>query len=225
MGTIVAIGGGELRYHETLAIDKEIVKLTGKVKPKALFIPTASHDAKSYMTVFKNIYGQQLNCDVSVLQLVDCLIDQEAIEQQILQADLIYVGGGDTAFMLDLWKQLHVDQYLIKAYKQGTILSGLSAGAICWFDYGWSDSQSFITPDDWTYTLVKGLGLIKGIVCVHYDKEGRDSFDSFIKTQSTIGYGIENNVAYVLHDNKAYVIKSDEGKQAYQIKQTSWHIL
>jgi len=143
MGKIVAIGGGELRLNETLEMDRFIVDFSGKDKPKALFIPTASSDREEYIEVFENVYGNTLGCKTDVLKLIEEKTSASAIEEKILSADIIYVGGGNTAMMIDLWGKNKVDLYLKKAYENGTVLSGLSAGAICWFKFGHSDSNRF----------------------------------------------------------------------------------
>ena len=96
MGKIVAIGGGELGEGETLAIDKEIISLTGKNRPRALFIPTASSDSRGYWQTFQDVYGSELGCDTDVLYLLGVSSAKWELEEKILSADLIYVGGGST---------------------------------------------------------------------------------------------------------------------------------
>lgn len=217
MGTIIAIGGGELRYLETFEIDQKIVKLTGVDYPKALFIPTASHESERYIQCFEAIYGEKLGCEVETLYLLSTRLDQQQIRHQILSVDLIYVGGGDTEFMMQTWETYGVDNYLREAYEQGVVLAGLSAGAICWAESGYSDSDSFKTEEEWEYKFVKGLGLIEAVICPHYDEKERGSFDKAIRNQQGIGIALENNVAYVIQDQKVSVIKSDLNKKAYQL--------
>ena len=93
MGKIVAVGGGDMRTSETLSIDHEAVKLTGKNRPRALFIPTASYDSVEYWGGFQRIYGGKLGCDTSVLYLLSQNPPPEVIDDLILSSDLIYVGG------------------------------------------------------------------------------------------------------------------------------------
>ena len=94
-GTIVAIGGGELRYDETKAMDEYIVKLVEKQTPKLLFIPTASHDAEGYIKLM-DLYFGALGCVVTSLCLYNDFYSFQEMRQMILEADIIYVGGGDT---------------------------------------------------------------------------------------------------------------------------------
>ena len=106
MCKLVAIGGGEIVRGETLAIDKEIVSLTGKNRPRALFIPTASSDSREYWQVFQNVYGTELGCETDVLYLLGVSPTKRELEQKILSADLIYVGGGNTLKMMRRWRRL-----------------------------------------------------------------------------------------------------------------------
>ena len=124
MGIIVAIGGGEIAQHETLVIDKEIIRLSGKKRPTVLFIPTASSDAQEYIDTFIDYYSKYLNCIVHVLKLINQHLGAKEISEKILNSDIIYVGGGNTLMMMTLWRKLGVDNMLKKAYEKGIILSG-----------------------------------------------------------------------------------------------------
>jgi dipeptidase E len=93
----------------------------------------------------------------------------EHIKRKILGADIVYVGGGNTLQMMRIWRRLGVDKLLRSAWENGTVLCGISAGAICWFGSGHSDSMSFYNPKKWDYIKVRGLGLVDGIFCPHYN--------------------------------------------------------
>ena len=88
MGKIVAIGGGEIGSSETLAIDQEVIRLTGKSRPRALFIPTASYDLVDYWEAFQTSYGRELGCETEVLYLLDAAPPSEMAEELILSSDL-----------------------------------------------------------------------------------------------------------------------------------------
>ncbi len=221
MGKIVAIGGGELKLNETIEIDKFIVEFTDKYSPNALFIPTASGEPQGYIDVFNQVYRDTLNCKTDVLLLKTDELDDCEIENKILSADLIYVGGGNTAMMIDIWKSKKVDVYLRKAYYNGTVLSGLSAGAICWFTYGHSDSNKTDDGTEWEYILTGVLGILNAIICPHYNEDGRKGFDEIMKTQTMPGIAIENNCAIVIEDNEFKIIKSDNTRSAYLLKNDS----
>lgn len=218
MGTIVAIGGGELGDLETFAIDEYIVKATEKQSPKALFIPTASGEPKEYIDSFNKVYAEKLGCITdSLLLLADNLTDEQ-IKEKILSSDLIYVGGGDTVKMMEIWRSKKVNQYLKEAYEKGIVLSGLSAGSICWFKYGHSDSNSFRNNDGfWEYIRAEGLGLIDAIHCPHYNEEGREGFDDMMKSQNLTGIALDNNCAFVIRNNEFKIVKSDINANAYKI--------
>ena len=110
MGKLVAIGGGEMTERETLAIDKEIVCLAGKDRPKALFIPTASGDSPRYWQSFQEVYGEELGCETDVLYLLGVSLTKERLKRRILSADLVYVGGGNTLKMMRRWRKLFSGQ-------------------------------------------------------------------------------------------------------------------
>lgn len=162
MRKIVVIGGGvEPGEWDILQIDKKIVKLVKKKKPKVLFISTASVDNDGYIKMFQKIYRDKLGCQMDLLLLIknkDSLTKQE-IEKKILTADIVYVGDGNTLLMLKIWRKFGVDKLLKIAYRKGIILAGLSAGAICWFRYGISDAVKN-PQDEKLFGRVKGLDMI-----------------------------------------------------------------
>jgi dipeptidase E len=170
---LVAIGGGEIRTRRTADIDREIIRLSNRKYPTVLFIPAASSDSEGYCRRFVEHFGKFLNCKTDVLRLLDGPPSAQQIERKIFSADIIYVGGGNTLSMMRLWRLLGVDSLLRAAYENGIVLSGISAGAICWFDSGHSDSMSFYNPQDWKYINVKGLGIISGVYCPHYNSMTR----------------------------------------------------
>lgn len=216
MGKIVAIGGGEISLHETWQIDQFIVRFSGVLRPRVLFIPTASNDSEGYIATMKKVYGEQLGCEVDTLLLVKEKMCDIEIKQKILSAHIIYVGGGDTVKMLKVWRDNNVDFYLKQAYEQNTVLCGLSAGSICWFQKGHSESDSVYNPDGWWDNQQPiGLGLIPAIHCPHYNERGHEQFDKMLKQETIPGIGIENNCAIVIKDNYYKVVKSHLVSKAY----------
>src|SRR3989344_5093693 len=133
---IVAVGGGEIGRPgtsiETEKIDKETIKLSGKKHPKLLFIPTASSDSEGYVEVVKKYFGKRLGCKVDVLRLLKSKPNRREIRKKILGTDIVYVGGGITLKMMAVWRKLGVDSILEVAVRKGIVLSGVSAGAVCW---------------------------------------------------------------------------------------------
>lgn len=141
-------------------------------------------------------------------------------------SDLIYVGGGNTLKMMKRWKYLGVDKILKEAYKRGIVLSGISAGGICWFESGHSDSMSFYNPSNWNYINIKGLGILKGIHCPHFNsgitrkgkrKLRKNDFKQFMRNYSTVGIAVNNNCIIEFIDDRYKVLTSREGRKAYKV--------
>jgi dipeptidase E len=220
---IIAIGGGDIRKKATASIDAEIIRLSGKKKPNLLFIPTASSDDEGYWNHIKSYFSGYWGCKVEVLFLIKEAPLLEAIKQKIFTADIIYVGGGNTLKMMRRWRHLGVDKLLIQAYNQGTVMCGVSAGSICWFTFGHSDSMSSYSPEDWEYIRVRGLGLIKGVNCPHYDSSTltvhrKKDFQGMIQKFGGMGIAIDDNCAIEFIDGKFFkVLNSKPGAAAYKV--------
>ena len=186
---IIAIGGGGFgRNPRHNKIEKYILEQTGKETPNILFLPTASAEDKNYIVNFYTCFSR-LNCEPNHITLFERTPRLDGI---INKADVIYVGGGNTKSMLAVWKGWKIDQLLLKAYNKGKILCGVSAGAICWFEQGITDS--------WVSNLnVMGcLGFLPGMCCPHYQEEldRRPSVHEFIKKQESMpGYAIDGGAA------------------------------
>ena len=215
---IVAIGGGELKMLETADIDRRIVELTGKARPKALFIPTASGDAAGYAETFEVCYGEHFGCQTRILNLIQNPPAFEKMSALVLESDLIYVGGGNTYRMMKIWRRLGLDTVLMEAASRGIVLSGLSAGAICWFKYGCSDSRSFSSSLEWDYIRVSGLGFINAVYCPHYHYEKREeAFSKMIEKRGGIGIACDNNAALEIVGNRYRVLTSTPDAKAYKL--------
>ncbi len=215
---IVAIGGGELGMLETVEIDKRIIELTGKTRPKALFIPTASGDAAGYVETFEACYGKEFGCQTRVLNLIQNPPTFEEMSALVLDSDLIYVGGGNTYRMMKIWRRLGLDSVLATAASRGIVLSGLSAGAICWFKYGHSDSRSFAGNTTWNYIRVSGLGFVNAVYCPHYHSEKReDAFLQMIAKRGGIGIACDNNAAIEIVGDYYRVLSSIPDAKAYKL--------
>ena len=222
MGRLVAIGGGNMAGGETLAIDREIISLSGKDRPRALFIPTASSDSRENWQAFQGVYGQELGCETDVLYLLGVNPARGELEQKILSADLIYVGGGNTLKMMRRWRRLGVDGILREAYGRGIVLSGLSAGCICWFSWGHSDSMAFYQPEGWSYIRVKGMGLVDALCCPHFDSDTagvkrEGDFRQMVQKHSDVAIAIDNNCALEVIDDGYRVITSQPDAGAYKL--------
>ncbi len=219
MRTIVAIGGGSIFEGATRTIDEHIVKLTGKKNPRVLFIPTASGDDPLYWENFQKIYGDKLGCRPEVLFLLNRKVSKKEIHDKIERADIIYVGGGNTLKMMRRWRLLGVDILLKKAWNNGTIMAGTSAGAICWFQFGHSDSMAYYHPEKWEHIRVKGLGLINTIYCPHFLKEKRDAhFRKMISKKGGVGIACDDCSAIEIRNTDSYkILSGKKGANSFRI--------
>lgn len=214
---LVAIGGGEIKNNETLSIDKYVVELAARPHPKVLFIPTATSDSNIYVDRFKAVYEKQLACQVNVLRLLDSSINTKEIERSIFETDVIYVGGGDTGMMLNVWKNRGVDKLLLEAMERTSIVfAGLSAGAICWFEEGLTDIEES-GGKAVAYQKIKGLGVLKGIFCPHFNiwETGITLHLSAIGIKSFIA--ADNCAALVLNNGEFKVISTNAKNSVYRV--------
>lgn len=226
MGRIFAIGGGEIRTGQTDRLNGLLVSMAEKPSPNLLFIPTASHDAPGYIDTVNQCFGR-LGCSVKALCLYSEEFSLTSAQELFDWCDIVYVGGGDTVSMMELWRQTNVDNMLISAYKLGKIMSGLSAGSICWFTFGHSDIEAFYKDGTWDYSKAFGLDLIHAAHCPHYNHEGRERFDDMLSEENICGVALEDGAAFIEENGQykvaleqpeagAYLIKSENGKQIKQ---------
>jgi len=231
MGKIVVIGGGDIKkFRDTGRLDKETIRLTGKNHPKLLFLPTATSDSEKYLEVVKNHFGKKLGCKVDHLMLIKKKYSNKELTEKILGADMIYVGGGNTLKMMRRWRFLGVDKLLKRAFNSGVVLTGLSAGGICWFDSGHSDSMEIYGQKNWKYINVRGLGLIKGIHCPHFDshtrgKSRRKDFIKFMSKYSQVGICIDDKCAIEFVDDKYRVISNNKNSKAYKVVRSNGKVI
>lgn len=216
MGRIVAIGGGDLQTTEEL--NQYMIKSSKKVNPNVLFIGTASDDAEGYIDRIKTVFGR-LGCEVRALCLVTEHPSEVEIDELLAWANIIYVGGGDTVSMMKKWREYGLDYKLRDIYKNDTaVLGGISAGAICWFECGHSDSEAFSGKENWNYTFAEGmLGIHHFVLCPHYNEEGRDSFDTMMKEKQFVGLALENETAFVEENGVISFIRSRKDARAYKV--------
>lgn len=207
------------RSPQTLAIDEEILRLSGKRKPKFLFIPTASEDNVEYCAAIERLYGDRLGCKMDKLFLFRKRPIKKEIKEKIINSDIIYVGGGNTLRMMKLWRKLKVDKYIDQARRRGTVLCGLSAGAICWFRQGNSDSRKFQDENDKTLIKVNGLNYVDAIACPHYDveKHRQPSLKVMMEKTGGVAIALENSSAILIVDNQYRILTSGTYKNVWRV--------
>ena len=222
MVKLIAIGGGENgrpgTKYETRQIDEEIVRLSGKNHPKILFIPPPSQFQEDYFKVMQKVFVR-LGCDISPLYLSNPNPNKRELEETILGVDIIYVGGGNTLKMLKYWRKHGIDKILQKAAKKDIVLSGLSAGAICWFRYGCSDSPRFANATDASFVRINGLGLVNLTMSPHHIREQhRDNgLTEIMKTTPGVGIGLDDNCALEIVNGTYRFIGSKAGAGAKRV--------
>jgi len=161
---IFAMGGGGFTMEpENPALDHFLLTLLPKREPRLLFLPTASGDPADQTHRFHAAYDGK-GATTTVLSLFRLNEHPVPLHELVLAQDLIYVGGGSMRNMLAIWREHHLDELLREAWSRGTVLAGLSAGAMCWFAGGVTKSAGAPAP-------VAGLGLLPHSLSVHRDGE------------------------------------------------------
>lgn len=213
MKQIIALGGGGFSMEpENPLLDRYILHQSGKTNPKICFLATASGDSDNYISRFYHFFEKQ-DCQPSHLSLFNP--PSRDLESFLLEKDIIYVGGGNTKNLLVLWRAWGLDTILKKAWEQGIVLAGISAGSICWFEEGVTDSYGDgLAP-------LKCLGFLKGSNCPHYDGESerRPSYQNLIATNSiTPGYAADDGVAIHFVDQEiCHIVSSRPNAKAYKV--------
>ena len=133
------------------------------------------------------------------------------------------MGGGNTLKMMRRWRHLGVDELLRDAFGRGAVLCGVSAGAICWFERGHSDSMAYYDREHWDYIAVTGLGLVKGMVCPHYNGRTygvprRRDFRAMMRRKGGRGLGIDNHCALVFSGSGYRVLKTKDRVGAHALR-------
>jgi peptidase E len=161
---IFAMGGGGFTMEPSNPLlDDFVLSLADVREPRILFLPTASGDTTSQINAFKARFAERA-CVPEQLSLFHLREMTHSLEQIVLGQDIVYVGGGSMRNLLALWHAHGLERLLVRAWQQGTVLAGLSAGAMCWFQGGITRSSGPPEP-------IAGLGVLDGSLSVHADGE------------------------------------------------------
>jgi len=161
---ILAMGGGGFTMEPTNPLlDDFVLSLTPAKEPRVLFLPTASGDTTAQINAFQARFADRL-CVPEHLSLFRLADAKRPLAATVSSQDIIYVGGGSMRNLLAIWKAHGLDRLLLGAWRNGTVLAGLSAGAMCWFQGGVTRSSGPPEP-------MPGLGLLDGSLTVHADGE------------------------------------------------------
>lgn len=213
MRQIIALGGGGFSMEpDNPLLDSYILKQSGKTNPKICFVPTASGDSENYMNRYYEFFEKQA-CQPSHLSLFRP--PTRDLESYVLEKDIIYVGGGSTKNLLALWKEWGLDSILKTAWEEGILLAGISAGSICWFEEGVTDSYGDVLEP------INCLGFLKGSNCPHYDGEAdrKPSYQELVGSKRIQG-GIAADDGVALHyigQELETIVSSRANAKAYRL--------
>jgi peptidase E len=204
-------GGGFSMEPDNLRLDRFVLEKARKPNPVVCFVPTASGDAQDYIGRFYDAF-RKLPCQPRHLSMVKPPWD---LPTYIAECDVIYVGGGNTRNLLAIWREWQLDAMMRHAWENGTVLAGLSAGAICWFEHGLTDSAGPLRP-------IRCLGFLGGSCAPHFDGEAgrRPAFHACIR-EGTLpsGYGLDDGAAlYYVGTEVADVVSSRPHARAFRVR-------
>jgi dipeptidase E len=221
---IIALGGGGFSMEpDNPLLDNFILSRARRTRPRVCFVGTASGDAPAYLTRFYRAFSGR-DCIPTDLTLFNSGTMSrrpertEDIASFVFEQDVLYVGGGNTANLLALWRMHGIDRAIRAAWEAGTVLCGLSAGMICWFECSLTDSFGPLAP------LRDGLGLLPGSACPHYDgdlgeSERRPRFQALIAAGFPAGYAADDGAALCFRDTElAEVVTSRPRAGAYRVE-------
>jgi len=192
---------------------KEIIKLTGKERPKICFLPTASGDSERSIIRWYELVND-LSVEPSVQRVwISSYSQNVSFEDNLLSMDAIVVGGGNTLNMIAIWKAQEIHTVLKKALEKGIVLAGGSAGSLCWFDNGTTDSRPI------ELSVVEGLGFLQYSHCPHYDSEEyrRPLYHKNIENGIfKSGYAMDNDAGIIFKNGVPFkVVSIDEKSNSY----------
>jgi peptidase E len=189
-GQIVAFGGGGFAMEpDNPLLDDYVLSLTGKDRPRVCLIPTASGDSLAWLDRFYELFTED-RCEPTHLALFSRSVDD--LYEFLSEQDVIYASGGNTVNLLAIWRAQGLAEVLPRVLAQGTIACGVSAGALCWFERGVTDSYGpGLNP------LENGLGFLSGSFCPHYDSDPRRPFTypEYVRKSGVAGTAVEDGVA------------------------------
>lgn len=210
---ILAIGGMALPAElDNLLLVKYFLEQTKRRNPKVLYVGTATGDAETGRLRFYAGFSQ---FDCRPAHLTFFARTPRDLESLVLEQDAIFVGGGNTRSMLAVWRDWGFDVHLRKAWESGVVLGGGSAGSICWFEHGVTDSIAG------PLTVLPCLGFIAGSNCPHYDSEParRPTFRKLVATGKILdGVAADDGVAlHFMDDRLAHVVSSRPRAKGYRL--------
>lgn len=212
--TILAMGGGGFTATSSdPALDELVLRLTDVPRPRVCLLPTAGGDSEHQIRRFYETYGDRL-CEPTHISLFRLGRRPVPLREHLLSQDAVYVGGGSMVNLLAIWRAQGLDAILREAWEAGVVLAGLSAGSMCWFEWGVSTGSGQPAP-------VRGLGLIGGSNSVHHDSEPARRpvyLDAIRSGEIPPGFAVDDGAALIFRDrNLTEVVSARRSAAAYEV--------
>ncbi|HZA90022.1 MAG TPA: peptidase E [Solirubrobacterales bacterium] len=207
------MGGHEFsRRQGNEALRDYMLGLVDSDCPWICLLPTASGDPDEQIAAFARSLGER-PCNASHLSLFRLEGQRVSVRQHLLRQDLIYVGGGSLLNLLAIWRTQGIDR-ILKAWERGIVLCGRSAGAMCWFKFGITRSAGNADPR-------RGLGLLPGTLCVHYDGDPvrRSAFREAVGFGIPAGYGVDDQAGLLFRGTELVeAVSARPGAGAWRVE-------
>lgn len=209
---IIAMGGGGFTMEpDNPKLDHYVLAAAGRPEPAVCFLPTAAGDDERYVAAFYEAF-EELACQPSHFLFFSRVGD---LREHLLAQDVIYVGGGNTKTMLGVWREYGLPEVLREAWQAGVVLAGVSAGALCWFEQGLTDSYAH------GMTVLEALGFLPGSFCPHYDGESDRRpalLEVIARGDLKEGWAADNSAALHFRGLDLYqAVASVPGKRAWRL--------
>ncbi len=197
------------------AILNHIIRLTKKENPRVCFVPTATGDSPTSIINWHSLCEGLPMRPYVMRVFIDSYTTKESFEETLMKMDVVFVGGGNTLNMIAIWKSQGIDLALRKAYDSGILMTGASAGSLCWFESGTTDSR----PKE--LSKVECLGWIKASHCPHYNVEEfrRPVYHDLIsRKELSPGYACDNKSGIYFENEKVInCVSSNSKSKSYYV--------
>jgi peptidase E len=206
-------GGGFTAGTADPALDEIVLRLTGAACPRICLLPTAGGDSEHQIRRFYETYQDRL-CEPSHISLFRLGREPVPLREHLLSQDVIYVGGGSMVNLLAIWRVQGLDAILREAWAEGIVLAGLSAGSMCWFEWGVTTSHGHAAP-------APGLGFLPGSNSVHHDSEPsrRPVYLEAVRSgEIPPGYAADDGAALIFRERTLHeVVAARPQARAYEV--------
>ena len=210
--------GGKGKDSNLNHIENEIIKMTNKKNPIILYCPYATKDIEKSINKFHNLMNN-LECEIINLTF-DNINDFDSL---LNKADILYVGGGVSDDLVDIFKKYNLDKVLYKYLDSNKIYAGSSAGAMLYTKVAMGDKDMFSDNfHNYNYKMVDCLGILNISICPHYQNEDLIFYNDVIKEYSLDSFGIEEDTAVIIDDNKYGCLKDDKKRSVYYFSRDNY---